>query len=118
MAPKQLLLLNNTCVLYIQKYLDYSLLDSRRISNNIRKLLIENYSWDKTAKKFEDIFDNLEMTGLQGKWESPILDTQPKNMVHDISNNREFVSKSTSSSIFTIGTGDANSGLLLKSIND
>lgn len=82
---------NNTCVLYIQKYLDYSLLDSRRISNNIRKLLIENYSWDKTAKKFEDIFDNLEMTGLQGKWESPILDTQPKNMVHDISNNREFI---------------------------
>ena len=82
---------NNTCVLYIQKYLDSSLLDSRRTSNNIRKLLIENYSWDKTAKKFEDIFDNLEMTGLQGKWESPILDTQPKNIVHDISNNREFI---------------------------
>ena len=31
------------------------------------------YSWDMTAKKWEDYFDSVKLDGLQGKWDSPPL---------------------------------------------
>jgi glycosyltransferase involved in cell wall biosynthesis len=31
----------------------------------------KTYSWDKTAKIWEHHFDSIELTGLQGKWDTP-----------------------------------------------
>src|SRR5690606_24323774 len=31
----------------------------------------EHYVWDKTAKTWSDHFDTLNLTGKQGKWDSP-----------------------------------------------
>tara|TARA_A100001201_G_scaffold142700_1_gene141642 strand:- start:5739 stop:7391 length:1653 start_codon:yes stop_codon:yes gene_type:complete len=36
-----------------------------------RKALLEHYTWDKTAKIWEEHFDSLQLKGLQGKWDSP-----------------------------------------------
>lgn len=36
-----------------------------------RKVIEKDYNWDKTAKIWEDHIDNIELTGLQGKWDTP-----------------------------------------------
>lgn len=41
-----------------------------------RKLTEEHYNWDNIAKKWEQYFDTVQLTGLQGKWQEnmPILE--------------------------------------------
>lgn len=36
-----------------------------------RAAVEEHYTWDKTAKIWEDYFDSVELKGLQGKWDAP-----------------------------------------------
>lgn len=36
-----------------------------------RKAVLQHYTWDKTAKIWENHFDSVELKGLQGKWSSP-----------------------------------------------
>ncbi len=50
-----------------------SWLENIKYRKSKREELIKHYSWDKTAKDFEKVFDNIELTGLQGKWDSPPL---------------------------------------------
>lgn len=58
---------------------------------NIRNKLISSYSWDKTAKKFEEIFDNIELTGLQGKWDSPLSLPKTDLKVPPLPSNRHVI---------------------------
>jgi glycosyltransferase involved in cell wall biosynthesis len=37
-----------------------------------RKLTEKYYNWDDIAKKWENYFDNIQLTGLQGKWDQVI----------------------------------------------
>lgn len=77
-----------------QEYLQYkqnSWLNSLKRSDHIRKLLLDNYGWEKTAKVFENIFDNVELTNLQGKWDSPMNPTYPDLKVPNLSSNRLVV---------------------------
>ncbi|MEX0597208.1 MAG: glycosyltransferase, partial [Candidatus Paceibacterota bacterium] len=37
-----------------------------------RKLTEKYYNWDDIAKRWEKYFDNIELTGLQGKWDQNI----------------------------------------------
>lgn len=53
-----------------------------------RKLTELYYNWDDIAKKWEKYFDNVVLTGLQGKWDTPMPKLQmiPDNIL-DITNN-------------------------------
>jgi glycosyltransferase involved in cell wall biosynthesis len=49
--------------------------DIRRIRGRKSRLAAEKYyDWDRTAKIWEDHFDSIELTGLQGRWDYPIMD--------------------------------------------
>ena len=51
----------------------------------------KHYNWDNVAKKWEDYFDNAELTGLQGKWDSsPNIHNIPTSIPSGLSN-KEFV---------------------------
>jgi hypothetical protein len=43
----------------------------RNKSIEARKGACEYYNWDKTAKSWENYIDSIELTGLQGQWNTP-----------------------------------------------
>ena len=45
----------------------------RMKGNKARKAAEKYYDWDNVAKIWENHIDNIELTGLQGKWDSPML---------------------------------------------
>lgn len=56
-----------------------------------RKSVLEHYTWDKTAKVWENHFDSIELTGFQGKWDSPPRMVPAKAAAPDNLDNSAFV---------------------------
>lgn len=82
---------NAICETIISNYIEKDDLEKINLAKQIRAKLLSHYSWDITARKFEEIFDSVELTGLQGKWDSPIRPVFAKKEVKDIPNNRDFI---------------------------
>lgn len=81
---------NNECISIIQYYIDnryMCMIDGTKSRN----LLLSTYSWDKTAKKFENIIDNIELKANQGRWNINKRITNTSIKIPDISNNRNFI---------------------------
>jgi hypothetical protein len=57
-----------------------------------REGVLKNYTWDNTAKIWEDYLENCELKELQGKWNSPPQFIQPRihNNFNNLSN-KDFV---------------------------
>ena len=66
--------------------------DLKNVDEN-RNTLVQHYSWDKTAETYESIFDSIELTGLQGKWDSPHLPISEDTNINVSENNRESVGR-------------------------
>ena len=62
----------------------------KNIDNN-RNNLVKHYSWDKTAETYERIFDNIKLTGLQGKWDSPPLPISSETNINVAPSNRTSI---------------------------
>lgn len=86
---------DNYCAnLLIQKYNEYqkmSFVDKMKQAETVREKLINAYSWDKTAAAFERIFDNIELTGKQGKWDSAPQMPQPEVKVPPLPSKRQVI---------------------------
>lgn len=78
---------NNHLVAEIIKWLNLSDDQKEAWSNKTRELLVENYSWDKTANNFIELFDSLEP---KNNWDRPMI-TNPTAQVPEQLSNREFV---------------------------
>lgn len=72
----------------IYKYLELSPEQVKERKENIRAKLLENYNWDKTAKRYEELFDKLEPKNM---WDTP-LTIDPSAKVPEGCSHREFVS--------------------------
>ncbi len=72
----------------IYKYLEFSPEQVKERKENIRAKLLENYNWDKTAKRYEELFDKLEPKNM---WDTP-LTIDPSAKVPEGCSHREFVS--------------------------
>lgn len=73
----------------VNKLIDWISLDKKnkkQLSINTRKLLVDNYSWDKTAENIIKIFDSLQP---KNKWDHPMVTATPT--VPDNLSNREFI---------------------------
>lgn len=82
---------NDACINLISKYLEIDDITKMKSAKDIRSKLLDHYSWEKTAKEFETIIDNVKLSGLQGKWDSPLRKTFPATKVNDMPNNRDFI---------------------------
>ena len=60
------------------------------IGKNTRQKLLTKYSWDFTAKVYEEIFDNININAKRA-WNAPMLDINLKHSVMNIKNNRDFI---------------------------
>ena len=49
----------------------------RRLGHQARKAVEKQYNWDHTAKVWENYFDSVQLTGLQGKWDAPCPSFKP-----------------------------------------
>lgn len=78
---------NEHLVEEIIKWIALSKENQKLFSKNTRNLLVENYSWDKTASVFTEIFDRLEPKNI---WHVP-MEVNTSANVPEIQSNREFV---------------------------
>lgn len=75
---------------FVNKVIDWMNLDpkeQRNKSRETRKLLVENYSWEKTAANLMEVFDRLESKNM---WDKPLRINPSINVPKDLPN-REFV---------------------------
>jgi len=64
---------NDACAEIIYKFFKKPSAIRRVMGNKARKAAEKYYNWDATAKIWEDHFDSIELTNLQGKWSAPML---------------------------------------------
>ena len=82
------------CNIIINKYKelhDLSFLQRMKLSEEIRNRSITYYDWDKTARTFENIFDNIKLTGLQGQWDAAADLPRPDIKVPPLPTHRKLV---------------------------
>lgn len=73
----------------LYQYLDLDEEQKRKKSINAREKVLENYSWDKTAKRFEEIFDNLEPKNM---WDKPLFfNGSNPSIPQNLKSNRKWV---------------------------
>jgi len=65
---------NEYCADAIYKFLSKPESLKKRQGIKARKAVEKYYTWEKTAKIWEDHFDSIELTGKQGKWNSEPAD--------------------------------------------
>jgi glycosyltransferase involved in cell wall biosynthesis len=65
-----------------------------------RKLTEQHYNWDLIANKWEKYFDNVQLKGLQGKWEEslPLLSTID-NVPENINSNYDLMTRIVSENL-------------------
>ena len=56
-----------------------------------REGVFEHYTWDQTAKVWEDHFDSIEFKKNQNKWNSPARPAPANFNIQDIPNNSHYV---------------------------
>lgn len=57
-----------------------------------RMLTEKHYNWDDIAKRWENYFDNVKLTGLQGKWDAALPDMEEiKSIPQHITNNNDMI---------------------------
>lgn len=78
---------NDDLISKIISWMEMSDQERKNKSRETRKLLVENYSWDKTAHKLMEVFDAIEP---KNRWDQPLL-TDPSIGVPDKLSNRDFV---------------------------
>ena len=81
---------NNHCQTLIQEFIDMTPNELINKSKQTRSFLVENYSWDKTAKIFEEIFDNIDLSNTL-PWDYPKRSTNHQHEILDYPNNRDFI---------------------------
>lgn len=73
----------------LYKYLDLDDKQKKQKSIDIRQNVLDNYSWDKTAKRFEEIFDKLEPKNM---WDTPLVfNGNNPTIPPEMKSNREWI---------------------------
>lgn len=83
---------NNTCVDILQKLIDTPNKDLLIRGQKTRQLLLANYSWQKTAKIFEDLFDTIDLSDNLD-WTMPYRQTGTILNISASETNRSFIYK-------------------------
>lgn len=87
---------NDDLINIIKEYLAMPDILKEQKRYETRSLVEKHYNWDNIAKKWEHYLDNIELTGLQGQWSTPIskindsninLDKPYEGLLNWISNN-------------------------------
>lgn len=81
---------NDYLLSLLNKYLQIDGSQLREMGDKCRNISQAHYSWDKTAKIFEDIFDNIDIS-TKLDWDSPQRTINPQYRVDGLSNNHRLI---------------------------
>lgn len=81
---------NNHCKDILLEYINLDIRDLVDRSKTARKLLLQNYSWDKTTQQLEHILDSLDISS-NISWDHPIRLPKDHNESINKETNRDFV---------------------------
>lgn len=81
---------NNQCHDILHKLVNTSFTELNTIGKSTRNKLLSSYSWDKTAKIYENIFDNIDINLLRA-WDAPAWEMDLKHPVSNHEYNRDFI---------------------------
>lgn len=83
---------NDQLLNILNKYVSMSFDELNKIGSQTRKLCLNNYSWDKTAKIFENIFDNIDIS-KKLSWDCSKREINPNYQlsVSSTSNHRKII---------------------------
>jgi len=81
---------NEMCEEILQKFINTPISELNTIGKQTRKLLLSNYSWDKTARIYEMIFDDIDIDSKLD-WNIPIRPVDLGTTIINVPNNRDFV---------------------------
>lgn len=81
---------NEQCLDVLNDLINMPLTELNTIGKNTRQKLLAKYSWDFTAKVYEEIFDNININAKRA-WDAPMLDINLKHSVMNLKNNRDFI---------------------------
>lgn len=71
------------------QYLELSEEQKLERSKNIREKIIDHYSWDKTAERYEELFDSMEP---KNNWDTPLMfNSNNPTIPKELTSNREWV---------------------------
>ena len=71
----------------LYRYLQQNQATKKQKKKDIREKILENYSWDKTAEKYIEIFDSIKPKNI---WDMP-LSVNPSFKINNTSSHRQFV---------------------------
>lgn len=82
---------NQQTIDIIQQLLLKTKTERQQIGDQSRRLLLQLYSWDITTQNLKNIIDNIQLVGLQGKWDHPLRETVNSNTINFDGNHYEFM---------------------------
>lgn len=81
---------NDHCEQVLQSLINMPIAELNNFGRSCRTNLLKSYSWDKTAKIYEDIFDNIDIN-LKLDWNSGTRQVDLKASVNNMPSNRDFI---------------------------
>lgn len=81
---------NQQCLEILQSFVDTPMPELNQIGKNTRLKLLETYSWDKTAKTYEDIFDSIDITSKLD-WSHNQRSVNLQYKINNVASNRDFI---------------------------
>lgn len=81
---------NDHCYNILENLIQMPKSELNTIGKNTRTKLLENYSWDKTAKIYENVFDNIDIT-KKLNWDCPQRPVDLKQTILNVESNRDFI---------------------------
>lgn len=81
---------NNILFAYLEKYINMDIDTLNKIGKKSRKKALMTYNWDKTAKVFEEIFDNIDIN-TKLSWDSPKREVDTEFPINNTDNNHRYI---------------------------
>tara|TARA_Y100000361_G_scaffold43849_1_gene37869 strand:- start:6575 stop:8212 length:1638 start_codon:yes stop_codon:yes gene_type:complete len=81
---------NENTARQIEEFFNMQETERQTLSKNTRLNFEKYYQWDRTAKKWEDYFDSVEVEPIEKTWLSPIRIHKPKQTNTDNMTNSEY----------------------------
>ena len=81
---------HDICLDVLQNMIDMPISELVTLGRKTRKLLMSNYSWDATAKKYEEVFDNIDIS-QKLDWNGPKRSYDPHFTLNGQLGNRQFI---------------------------
>lgn len=81
---------NKKCEQILQSLIDMPIKELNNMGKHTRTKLLNSYSWDKTAKVYEEVFDNIDIS-KKLSWDTEKQNIDLGKSIQNVQSNRDFI---------------------------